>query len=116
MLNPQKLRILTFPQHIAGNQLQLNALVIPTQLLLNHLIPFEKQLPPGTLVDLPKFITADLKLRLKAIQGLSSYPYGDENALNDEGAKSQAFDTTIRFPDNLPLLYEALESQFVIDK
>jgi hypothetical protein len=33
MLSPEKLRILTFPQFIAGNSLDLRILLIPTQRL-----------------------------------------------------------------------------------
>jgi hypothetical protein len=114
-LTPQRLRILTFPQRIAGNQLELNVLVMPTQRLLNQLASFPSQLNPGGTVSLPKFIGADLKLQVKTIEGLSTYPFSKEAVLNSEGAKSNTFPTDIAFPDNLPLLYEALATQFDID-
>lgn len=114
-LTPQRLRILTFPQRIAGNQLELNALVLPTQALLNQLVPFNSLLNPGDIVSLPKFIGADLKLQIKAIQGLSTYPYAKESELNSEGTKSETFPTNLAFPANLQLLYEGLASQFEID-
>ena len=114
-LAPQRLRILTFPQRIAGNQLELHVLVMPTQRLLNQLAPFPRQLSAGT-VMLPKFINADLKLQIKTIKGLSTYPFSKEAVLNSEGAKSDTFSTDIAFPANLPLLYEALEGQFTIDQ
>ncbi|HKR59322.1 MAG TPA: hypothetical protein VJS64_06270, partial [Pyrinomonadaceae bacterium] len=115
-LSPQRLRILTFPQRIAGRQLELNVLVMPTQQLLNQLGPFPSQLDPGTTVSLPKFIGAELSLRVKTIKGLTTYPYSLETALTSEGAKSDSFPTDIAFPANLPLLYEALRSQFEIDE
>ena len=111
----QKLRILTFPQRIASNDLELNVLVLPTQSLLNDLIPFESQLNPGGVISLPKFIAANLKLQVKTIRGLSTYPFSDELVLNNEGSKSDTFPTNIAFPQNLPLLYEGLASQFEID-
>src|SRR5258708_19172055 len=114
-LTLQKLRILTFPQRIAGNQLEVNALLLPTQRSLNQLVALPSQLHQGNIVQLPKFITADLRLRLKAIQGLSSYPYSREAALNSVGAKSDTFSTDLVFPDNLPVLYEGLAEQFEIN-
>ena len=47
-LAPEKLRILTFPQRIEGDQLDVNALLLPTQRLLNVTAPFPSQLNPGT--------------------------------------------------------------------
>lgn len=113
-LTLQKLSILTFPQRIAGKKLELNALLLPTQRQLNNLLMFDSQLNPGTLVELPKFITADLKLKLIAIKGLSSYPYSEQSALDDEDVKAEPFSTDIAFPDNLPLLYEGLTTQFEV--
>ena len=115
MLKPQKLRILTFPQRIAGNQLEVNALLMPTQRLLNQLVPFESQLNEGQIVELPKFINANLQLRIKTIRGLSSYPFSSQAVLDSEGAKSDTFPTDIAFPANLPLLYEGLAEQFEIE-
>ena len=114
MLNPQKLRILTFPQRIAGNQLEVNALLIPTQRLLQQLTPFPSQLNEGATVELPKFITANLQMKITTIRGLSSYPFSDETKL-DGGATADTFPTDIAFPANLPLLYEGLAGQFEID-
>ncbi len=82
-LLPQKLRILTFPQRINGNQLELRALVLPTQQLLNITTPFESTLNPGTMVDLPSFIKANLQLEIKTIKGLSGYPFTDPTFLDD---------------------------------
>jgi len=39
-LAPEKLRILTFPQRIEGDLLSVNALLVPTQRLLNVTAPF----------------------------------------------------------------------------
>jgi len=114
-LTQQKLRILTFPQRIAGKQLDLNVLVLPTQTLLNELLPFNSQLNPGVTVSLPRFITADLELGVKAIKGLSTYPFSNETALIAEGTKSEPFSTDLAFPGNLPILYEGLAEQFEID-
>ena len=58
-LSIEKLRILTFPQRIAGRTLDLHVLLLPTQRLLNVLDPFPSQLNPGTTVELPRFIKAD---------------------------------------------------------
>ena len=57
-LSIEKLRILTFPQRIAGSALDLHVLLLPTQRLLNVLDAFPSQLNPGTTVELPKFISA----------------------------------------------------------
>ena len=62
-LSIEKLRVLTFPQRIAGRALDLHVLLLPTQRLLNALDPFPSQLNPGTTVELPKFIDADLASR-----------------------------------------------------
>jgi hypothetical protein len=112
----EKLRILTFPQRIDGKQLELNVLLLPTQTQLNaNLGPFASQLNPGTFVDLPTFITADLELRIMTIKGLSTYPFSNEAFLIDEGSKSDSFPTKLAFPKNLPILYEGLAGQFEID-
>lgn len=113
-LAKQKLRILTFPQRIAGRNLELNVLVLPTQRLLNDRIPFESQLNPGSDIELPKFIASDLQLQVKTIRGLSTYPFSEDDVLEDEGAKADTFPTDIAFPNNLPRLYEGLASQFDI--
>lgn len=114
-LNPEKLRILTFPQRIAGKQFEVNLLLLPTQRSLNQLLPFNSQLHPGNMVDLPKFISAIPKFQLRTIKGLSSYPYSDELVLNNEGSSSDTFSTTLTFPNNLPLWYEGLAEQFDIN-
>jgi hypothetical protein len=84
-LAKEKLRILTFPQHISGDKLNLNVLLLPTQGLLNLEATFPSQLNPGSTVQLPTLISGDLQLELKAIKGLSSYPFSDATALTDEG-------------------------------
>ena len=114
-LAKEKLRILTFPQHISGDKLNLNVLLLPTQGLLNLEATFPSQLNPGSTVQLPKFISADLKLELKAIKGLSSYPFSDAAALTDEGATVETQPTGVTFPGNLPALYEGLAAQFTLD-
>src|ERR1700754_1042716 len=111
-LLPQKLRILTFPQRIHGDQLEVNALVLPTQQLLNQTAPFESQLNPGTLIQLPSFLNANLKLQLKTIRGLSAYPFSDDTLLQADGAEVTAFPTSISFPANIAKLYEALYVEF----
>ena len=93
MLNPQKLRILTFPQRIAGNQLEVNALLIPTQKLLQQVTVFPSQLNEGATVELPSFITADLQMKITTIRGLSSYPFSDETNL-DADLLGEKFDIT----------------------
>ncbi|MDT4897395.1 MAG: hypothetical protein QOH25_2472 [Acidobacteriota bacterium] len=109
----EKLRILTFPQRIDGNQLDLHVLLIPTQRLLNVLTPFNSLLNPGNSVKLPSFIAANLKLGATVIKGLSSYPFSDPNSLGNE-ATLEPFPTTLAFPPNLPALYEGLAAQFEI--
>ncbi|HEX8000564.1 MAG TPA: hypothetical protein VF528_19445 [Pyrinomonadaceae bacterium] len=111
-LSTEKLRILCFPQRIKGDQLELNALLLPTQLLLNVQTSFDSQLNPGNTVMLPKFISANLGLEVKAIKGLSTYPFSSLAALNSEGAMVDTFSTGLSFPDNLPALYEGLAAQF----
>jgi hypothetical protein len=115
-LSIEKLRILTFPQRINGDQLEVNALLLPTQKLLYVQASFPSQLNPGATVFLPKLITADLKLQLKAIKGLSTYPFSDPVVLHDEGVTVDPLATTIKFPANLPMLYEGLAAQFKLDK
>ena len=114
-LNPEKLRILTFPQRIAGKQFEVNLLLLPTQRSLNQLMPFNSQLNPGNMVQLPKFISAKPKFQLRTIKGLSAYPYSTEFVLNNEGSSSDTFPTNLTFPNNLPLLYEGLAAQFDIN-
>ena len=114
-LAPEKLRILTFPQRIAGDQLEINALLLPTQNLLNTLAPFPSQLNPGTTVQLPNFIAANLKLELKALKGLSTYPFSDPSVLTAEGVTVETLGTPAAFPSELPALYEGLASQFKLD-
>src|SRR5258705_10748394 len=109
-LSPEKLRILTFPQRINGDQLEVNALLLPTQNLLYVQVPFPSQLNPGTTLPLPKFITADLKLELKTIKGLSTYPFSDPGVLAAEGVTLDSFATTIQVPAKQPLLYAVLAS------
>jgi hypothetical protein len=114
-LSIEKLRILTFPQRINGDQLDVNALLLPTQRLLNLPASFPSQLNPGTNVQLPKFIAADLKLELKAIRGLSTYPFSNAGVLAAEGATVETLPITAKFPANLPALYEGLAAQFSLD-
>src|SRR2546427_2875933 len=85
-LADQKLRILTFPQHIKGTKLDLHILLLPTQKLLNVLDTVASQLNPGTTVDLPRFITANLDMDVRTIKGLSTYPFTDALTLAAEGA------------------------------
>src|SRR5262245_32689909 len=114
-LSITKLRILTFPQRINGDQLDLRVLLLPTQNLLYVQAPFPSQLSLGTTVSLPKFINADLKLEVKANKGLSTYPFSDIGVLAGEGASVDTLATAIKFPPNLPLLYEGLAAQFKLD-
>jgi hypothetical protein len=114
-LAPEKLRILTFPQHIEGDQLAVNALLLPTQNLLNSTAPFPSQLNPGTSVDLPDFIAANLKLELKALKGLGSYPFSDPGVLAGEGVTVETLATGATFPPQLPALHEGLRAQFKLD-
>lgn len=113
-LLPQKLRILTFPQRINGDQLELRALVLPTQQLLNITSPFESKLNPGTVVDLPAFIKAPLRLRITTLKGLSGYPFSEAANL-DDGVTVDNFPTTLTYPDNIAALYEALYVQFKLE-
>lgn len=114
-LQPEKLRILTFPQRINGSQLELNVLVLPTQNLLNVQASFNSVLNPGVPVNLPSFINANLQLEIKTIRGLSTYPFSDATVLATEGATVDTWATTITYPSNLPALYEGLSTQFKLD-
>jgi len=114
-LAPEKLRILTFPQRINGDQLELNVLVLPTQQLLNQSSPFDSQLNQGTIVQLPSFLNANLELEVKTIRGLSTYPFSDETILSGEGVAVDTFQTTLSFPANMATLYEALYVQFKLE-
>lgn len=116
MLAPQKLRILAFPQRIDGDQLEVNALLLPTQRLLNFLASFPSTLNPGDNIDLPDFINANVQLEAKLIRGLSSYPFSDQTILTNEGVTVDTRTTPVAFPGNLPALYEGLASRFQIDK
>ena len=110
-LSTEKLRVLTFPQRIAGRALDLHVLLLPTQRLLNVLDPFPSVLNPGNTVELPKFIKANLTLSVDAISGLGSYPFSNPANLTD-GATLQTLPTDVAFPANLPALYEGLATQF----
>ncbi|MBZ5636271.1 MAG: hypothetical protein LAO55_24340 [Acidobacteriia bacterium] len=114
-LSPEYLRILTFPQRIAGDQLTIHALFMPTQRMLNVTTPFPSQLNPGTTVQLPDFIAANLKLELRALKGLSTYPFSDATVLSAEGVTITPIATTLAFPLKLPAIYEGLASQFKLD-
>ena len=115
-LSIEKLRILTFPQRIAGRTLDVHVLLMPIQRLLNVLDPFQSVLNPGTTVELPKFINANLVLAVDAIRGLGSYPFSNPAILTD-GATLQTLPTGTAFPANLPALYEGLATQFkLVDK
>lgn len=103
-LLPEKLRILTFPQRISGDQLELNVLLLPTQGLLNIQQSFGN-------VDLPKFIGANLQLEVTTLRGLSSYPFSNPDFLGEE-VTADTHPTTLAFPANLPLIYKGLAAQF----
>ncbi|SAL69826.1 hypothetical protein AWB67_03999 [Caballeronia terrestris] len=111
-LSVEKLRVLAFPQRIAGAQFDLNVLLLPTQRLLNLLAPFPSALDPGTTIELPKFIAGTLELEVDVIRGLASYPFSDATVLAADGASIESFATGASFPANLPVLYEGLASQF----
>jgi hypothetical protein len=115
MAAPEKLRILAFPQRIRGNKLDLNVLVIPTQSLLNPTIGFSSKLNPGTTVNLPPFIKGSIKLEVRAIKGLSSYPFSDSAALVSEGVTVESYDPGLGFPANLQEMYEGLKTSFPVD-
>src|SRR5262249_35257795 len=108
-LAPEKLRILTFPQRIEGDLLSVNVLLMPTQRLLNDLAPF-----PGANIPLPSFIGVTPQLELRAVKGLSSYPFSDGTVLAAEGVTVQAVPAPLAVPPALPALYEAMASQFKI--
>ncbi|MBD0326546.1 MAG: hypothetical protein ICV68_08940, partial [Pyrinomonadaceae bacterium] len=114
-LSIEKLRILCFPQRIDGDQLELNALLMPTQRLLTVQTSFDSQLNEGNTVQLPRFISANLGLEVKAIRGLSSYPFSSAAVLASEGASVETFDSGLSFPGNLPALYEGLAARFKLD-
>jgi hypothetical protein len=113
-LSIEKLRLLTFPQRIDGKRLDIRLLLLPTQRLLNVQAPFPSHLHPGV-VSLPKFIGAGLRVQLKTIRGLSTYPFSDPSVLAAEGASVDTIPTTVQFPGNLPALYEGLSAQFKLD-
>jgi hypothetical protein len=110
----EKLRILTFPQRIAGNALEARVLVLPTQGLLNLLADFPSHANPATTVELPKFIGGSLSLELDAIQGVATYPFSDPTLLAADGASLTTLPTGAAFPSNLTALYEGLAEQFSI--
>src|SRR5437660_250022 len=114
-LSPEKLRILTFPQRIEGDQLSVNLLLMPMQRLLNATAPFPSQLNPGTSVPLPNFIAVTPKVELRAVKGLSSYPFSDPAVLTAEGVTAQAVPATLVLPAALPAIYEAMAAQFKLD-
>lgn len=111
-LSLEKLRVLTFPQRIAGRALDINVLLLPTQRLLNSVTAFPSVLDPVTTVDLPSFITANLALEVQAVRGLAGYPFSDPAVLAADGATLEPFATGAAFPADLPALYEGLAAQF----
>ena len=111
----EKLRILTFPQRINGDQLDLRILLLPTQRLLYLQDLFPSQLKPGTTVSLPRFIEAKLGLSITTISGLAAYPFSNAAVLAAEGAVADTVDAGLTFPPALPALYEGLASQFALD-
>jgi hypothetical protein len=114
-LAPEKLRLLTFPQRIDGDRLDLRILLLPTQRLLYAQDLFPSQLNPGATVSLPRFIKADLALSITTINGLSAYPFSNPAVLASEGATADTVMAGLTFPDGLPALYEGLASQFALD-
>lgn len=114
-LAPEKLRVLTFPQRIAGDQLELRILLLPTQRLLYVQDLYPSRLKPGTSVSLPRFIAADMALSITTIQGLGAYPFSDPLVLASEGAVARTVPAGLAFPPELPALYEGLAAQFTLD-
>jgi hypothetical protein len=114
MLAAEKLRILTFPQRIAGRHLEIRVLLLPTERLLSHLVDVPSQADPGTTVPLPAFLTGSLGLEMDAIQGLASYPFSDPALLAADGITVQSLPTDAAFPAHLLELYEGLRAQFEI--
>ena len=114
-LTDVKLRILTFPQRIAGRSLDLNVLLMPTQRLLYDQVAFPSVLNPGTNVMLPMFLNATLALEADAIRGLASYPFSDQVTLQADDAAIEPFPTDATLPADLPALYEGLKAQFEVD-
>ncbi|HYV93871.1 MAG TPA: hypothetical protein VE978_18990 [Chitinophagales bacterium] len=105
-LSNERLRILTFPQRVRGNTLDVNVLVLPTQGLLNFTTGFPSVLNQGTTVMLPEFINVKPDLKANLVKGLNEYPFTtiptDNPVFN------------IVYPENLPQLYEGLAAQFNI--
>lgn len=114
-LAPEKLRVLTFPQRIVGDQLELRILLMPTQRLLYVQDLYPSRLTPGGSVSLPRFISADMALSITTIQGLGAYPFSDPLVLANEGSVAHTAPAGLAFPTELPALYEGLASQFALD-
>lgn len=103
----EKLRILTFPQRINGDQLEVNALVLPTQSLLSKTIGFPDIDNPANFIQLPQFINAKPDLRINLISGLANYPF--------TSVPADTAPLVINFPANLSNKYQGLAAQFEID-
>lgn len=88
---------------------------MPTQRLLNVTAPFPSHLNPGTTAQLPSFIGVTPKLDLRAVKGLSSYPFSDGSVLAAEGLTAKAVPAPLALPPSLPALYEGMASQFKLD-
>ncbi|MEO7767044.1 MAG: hypothetical protein ABIS01_06440, partial [Ferruginibacter sp.] len=104
---PEKLRILTFPQRIEGNELEVNVLVLPTTASLNITVPFPSMDNPANTIQLPQFINARPDLGVNLIAGLANYPF------TSVATDKPSFN--INFPANLPNKYEGLAGQFEIE-
>ena len=115
MATTPKLRILTFPQRIKADVLEVNILVLPTQSLLDDIAPVDSKLNPGTKVSLPQFIQGDIQLEVTTIKGLSSYPFSDPALLAAEGVTADKSASAIAFPANIQNIYEGLRNSFQID-
>jgi hypothetical protein len=115
MATTPKLRILTFPQRIKANALEVNVLVLPTQSLLDDIAPVDSKLNPGTKVSLPQFIQGDIQLEVTTIKGLSSYPFSNPALLAAEGVTADKSPSAIAFPANIQSIYEGLRNSFQID-
>jgi hypothetical protein len=109
------LRILTFPQRIKADVLEVNVLVLPTQGLLDNIVPVDSKLNPGTKVPLPRFIQGDIQLEVITIKGLSSYPFSDPALLAAEGVTADQSPSAIAFPVNIQSIYEGLHNSFQVD-
>lgn len=102
-ISPNKITIMSFPQHWDGVNLKFNILVLPHE---DPTAPFAVNIPPG--VNAPAFALANLKFNAMVIDNLDQMP--------NPGDVTQTITLNTTPPDNALNLFKAFAKTFNIVK